>query len=262
MRQLRLELPGAAGARIRWLEIPPRDGAPAAPVRVFLHGLGASSTYHFPEVAQHPDLAPGSALSLLVDLLGFGYSDRPGTFDYAPLDHAAAVAELLDAEQIRGADVIGHSMGGSVGLALAALRPELVGRLVLAEANLVAGRGGWSRWIAGWREDDFLVRGIAEYAAHTASPAYTATLRLADPAAVFRSATGLFRGTEPELADVLAGFGGPKAFLVGELSRPCDEEQDARAAGARVLTVPGSGHLMPLENPCGFARTIARALRE
>lgn len=262
MRQLQLDLPGSGGAFIRWLEIGKGPGSDESPVRVFLHGLGASSTYQFPEIAQHPDLSVENRRNLLVDLLGFGYSDRPHTFGYSLEEHAAAVAAVLDAERIEQAEIIGHSLGGSIALALTALRPELVGRLVIGEANLFAGRGQLSRRIADWSEAEFLAHGMKEYATLTASPEYTATLRTADPVAVHRSARGLLRGTDPELVEVLAAYQRPKAFLVGELSRPYEEEQDARAAGARVLTVPRSGHIMPLDNPDGFARAVARALAD
>ncbi|MFC5290132.1 alpha/beta fold hydrolase [Actinokineospora guangxiensis] len=257
MRQLELDLRGAAGSHIRWMEV---AGPPGAPVQVFLHGLGASSSHDFPEIAQHPSLAALGRRSLLVDLLGFGYSDRPADFGYSLEEHARAVAAVLDAERVAAADVVGHSLGGSIGLALAALRPDLVRGLVLGEANLRRGRGQLSRWVADWSEEDFLARGMAEYAALTPWPEYAASRRLADPVALHRSAKGLVHGTDRDLATVLAGHPGPKAFLVGERSRPCEEEPDARAAGARVLTVPDSGHLMLFDNPAGFAERVAESI--
>lgn len=261
MRQLEMAGPDGTtqGARIRWIDVPASVGVPDAPVRIFLHGLGSSSTHDFPELALHPALAAAGRRSLLIDLLGFGYSDRPTSFGYALEEHADAVAAVLDAEMIDGSEVIGHSMGGSVALALAARRPDLVGSLVLAEANLQAGGGTWSRRIAAWREEEFLDRGIAEYTAAEAEPGYLATLRAADARALYRSAVGLVRGTEPRLQAMLSAFDGPKAFLVGQRSRPCDEEEDARAAGARIWTIPDAGHVMTVDNPDGFARAIAEA---
>lgn len=226
---------------------------------MFLHGLGSSSTHDFPEIATHPALAATDHRSLLVDLLGFGYSDRPTDFTYSLEAHAATVAAVLDAEGVTGAEIVGHSMGGSVALALAASRPGLVGSLTLAEANLRAGGGEWSGKIAEWREEEFLSRGYGEFAAAETDPGYLTTLRLAAPYALHRSAVGLVHGTSPQLAAVLAAFEGPKAFLVGELSRPYGEEEDAVGAGAQVLTVPRSGHVMPLDNPAGLAEALAEA---
>ena len=71
-----------------------------------------------------------------MDLLGFGLSDRPAEFGYRLDDHADALARAMDSDGVSDAEVIGHSMGGAVTIALAVRRPDLVSRLVLAEATL------------------------------------------------------------------------------------------------------------------------------
>ena len=125
------------GDEIRWSEMHPGTGGSdrveLAPSRVFLHGLGWTSAAVFAHIVAQPALA--GHRSLLIDLPGHGLSDRPARFGYTLDDHAAAVAALLDAERLRGRRV-GHSMGGSIGIVLAARRPDLVARLVVAEANL------------------------------------------------------------------------------------------------------------------------------
>lgn len=122
----------ADGARIRWVEIPGRPGS--SRTRVCLHGLGASSGPYFTASATHPLLAGDR--SLLMDLLGFGISDRPTDFGYTLEEHADAVAAALEAAGAYGTDVIAHSMGGAVAIVLAARHPHLVARLVLVDANL------------------------------------------------------------------------------------------------------------------------------
>jgi pimeloyl-ACP methyl ester carboxylesterase len=104
------------------------------PVCIYLHGLGSASSADFPAVARDPRLAPFRAL--LIDLLGFGYSDHPGGFPHTLESHAETVARLLDHLELRQCHVIGHSMGGSVAIALAGARPDLVSGLVVAECNL------------------------------------------------------------------------------------------------------------------------------
>ncbi|MDF4251351.1 alpha/beta hydrolase [Streptomyces sp. WMMB303] len=255
MRQQAVVGRAGAEAYLRWAELPGEGEG----VRVFLHGLGASATFDCSEAAAHPALRATGHRSLLVDLLGFGWSDRPADFGYTLEEHADTVAAVLDADGIRGAELVGHSMGGAVALALAARRPELVGALVLAEANLRPGGGAWSRKIVAWPEEEFATRGMAEFTAGESDPGYLATLRAADPLAVHRSAVGLVRGISPGLGQVFVEYDGPKAFLVGELSRPYPEEGDAVEAGAHILTVPAAGHPMPVENPDGFARAVAEA---
>ena len=87
--------------------------------------------------------------SVLVDLLGHGYSDGPQDFNYSLEEHAQTVAELLEHLALRDCVLFGHSMGGAVAITLAALRPELVSQLVIAEGNLDPGGGIISAAIGG-----------------------------------------------------------------------------------------------------------------
>jgi pimeloyl-ACP methyl ester carboxylesterase len=117
------------GSRIRWVEI-----AGVEPTLVFVHGLGASSAPYFAPVAAHPALA--GRRSLMIDMLGFGISDRPTGLAYTLEEHADALAVALEQAAVGAADIVAHSMGGAVAITLAARHPHLVGRLVLADANL------------------------------------------------------------------------------------------------------------------------------
>src|SRR4030042_6517448 len=96
---------------------------------------------------------------LLVDLLGFGYSDRPAGFSYSLEGHAQSAAAALDVAGVGGCWVIGHSMGGTVGIVLADIRPDLVSALVVAEGNLDPGVGGVSVEIAAMPEDEYVATG-------------------------------------------------------------------------------------------------------
>jgi pimeloyl-ACP methyl ester carboxylesterase len=77
---------------------------------------------------------------LLVDFLGFGFSERPLEYGYTMEDHADSVAELLRHIDVRSAQIVGHSMAGSVAIALAMRHPDLVINLVVAECNLGSAR--------------------------------------------------------------------------------------------------------------------------
>lgn len=67
---------------------------------------------------------------LALDLPGHGQSDGPLCTSIEAL--AEWVATFLDAAQVKGATVIGHSMGSLTALELSARRPDLVARLALA----------------------------------------------------------------------------------------------------------------------------------
>ncbi|WP_405016123.1 alpha/beta hydrolase [Kitasatospora sp. NBC_00070] len=241
------------GDRIRWVELPG-----AEPARVYLHGLGASSPVYFAAAAAHPLLT--GRRSLLLDLLGFGISDRPTDFGYTLEAHADAVAAALTAAGVSGAEVVAHSMGGAVAVLLAARHPGLVSRLVLVDATLdppPPGPGGTG--ITDFTEEEFLSDGRSR-TEQRVGPAWWATMRLAGPEALYRSAVHRARGTVPGLREQLTGLGIPRTCL-----HPADDGPPARAerltaAGVTVRAVPACGHTIMFDNPEGFARAVAEAL--
>ncbi|MCX4543506.1 alpha/beta fold hydrolase [Streptomyces sp. NBC_01565] len=244
------------GDRIRWVELPG-----AEPARVYLHGLGSTSPAYFAASAVHPLLA--GRRSLLVDLLGHGHSDRPEAFSYTLEAHADALAQALDAAGADGAEVIAHSMGGAVAIVLAARHPRLVSRLVLVDANLdpappvpaVVGSSG----IASYTEEEFLAGGWAEVRDRVGAH-WWSTMRLADRAALHRTAVHLAAGTTPTMRELLLELKIPRTYLLPEADGPLAGAEALEAAGVAVVPVPDCGHNIMLDNPEAFARATAAAL--
>ena len=241
------------GSCIRWTEAAGDD-----PARVYVHGLGAASTVYHAHIAARPELA--GRRSLFVDLPGHGISDRPERFGYTLDDHAEALAAALDEADVADAELIGHSMGGAVAIVLAHRRPDLVARLVLTEANLdphppvTAGSSG----IAAYEEETYLDGGHA-CVLHNIGPSWAATMRLADPRALHRSATGLVRGSSPTMRRLLEGLVIDRVYLQGALSGELVGRDALEDAGVRVVTVPGAGHNVMFDNPDAFAAEVAGA---
>jgi pimeloyl-ACP methyl ester carboxylesterase len=251
----RLEL-GRSKALLRYLDLPGEE----QPL-VFLHGLGCASSSDFPRVAANPVLA--GHRSLLVDLLGHGYSDAPFDFSYRLEDHAETVAELFDHLSLRGCAVVGHSFGGSIAITLAVTRPELVDRLVLAEANLDAGGGIVSTGIAAESEQEFAMSGHRRLLQQVEANGWltrVATFRVCASHALHRSAASLVAGTVPSMRERLYELQIPRAFIFGERGLPDPDTERLPEHGIEVLTVADAGHDMPFDNPSGFAEAIARAL--
>lgn len=69
-----------------------------------------------------------------IDLLGHGESDCLG-YVHKMEDNAGAVNEVLEHLNIEKATIVGHSMGGYVGLAFAELYPEKIQKLVLLNST-------------------------------------------------------------------------------------------------------------------------------
>jgi pimeloyl-ACP methyl ester carboxylesterase len=71
---------------------------------------------------------------LRVDLLGHGGSEMPAS-GYSIESQADVVAEALARLDVRNATVVGHSLGGTVSVALAERSPALVGGLVIVDSE-------------------------------------------------------------------------------------------------------------------------------
>ncbi|URC13425.1 alpha/beta fold hydrolase [Flavobacterium sp. B183] len=71
---------------------------------------------------------------ITIDLLGHGESDSLG-YVHTMEDNANAVQEVLNHLKIEKATVVGHSMGGYVGLAFAELFPKNIQKLVLLNST-------------------------------------------------------------------------------------------------------------------------------
>lgn len=244
-----------SGARMRWVELPG-----SVPARVYVHGLGATSAPYYAEVAAHP-LLPRHR-SLLIDLLGFGISDRPQDFSYTLEAHAHALATALRKAGVEGASLIAHSMGGAVATVLAAHHADLVANLILVDANLdpyprTPVRAG-SSGISAYEEEEFVEGGWKEVRDRV-DPHWWSTMRLADPRALHRTAVSLAEGTSPTMRELLIDLTIPRAYLYPEGGEPARAE-GLREAGVQVLGIPESGHNIMLDNPEVFARTLAALL--
>ena len=69
---------------------------------------------------------------IAVDLLGHGGSEKP-TSGYTVPNQADLVAQVLGQLGVRNAEVVGHSLGGAVAVALAQQSPQLVDRVVIVD---------------------------------------------------------------------------------------------------------------------------------
>lgn len=99
-----------------------------------------------------PLLAAGHRV-ILPDLPGFGRSDKPIDPAWYSYDRfTAALADLLERLDVRGATFVCHDWGGPIGLRLAVEHADRVDRIVAMDTGLFTGRqpmsGAWHRFAA------------------------------------------------------------------------------------------------------------------
>jgi pimeloyl-ACP methyl ester carboxylesterase len=246
------------GAFLRYVEIPGE-----APPMLWLHGWQCSSTGELLPAAVRGPLR--GRRSLLIDFLGHGYSDKPLDFGYGLEDHARTIVALIDAMGLSECGLVGHSMGGAVAILVAAARPTIVSLLVMAEGNM--GPEG-DHGLDGQTEDQFVERGFpdllagqskeAEATPDSLRAAHLGITRLIEPRAIYREAVSMNLETNPPLRSLLGKLEMPRWYLQGDLSDPLPEfEQELAALGVGWKVVPKTGHPMGLQNPVGFAQTVA-----
>jgi pimeloyl-ACP methyl ester carboxylesterase len=105
---------------------------------ILLHGFPTSSHLWSDTVP----LLPKGHRVVVLDLLGYGRSDRPAGFSLALSAHAERVVSLMDALGIRTAAVVGHDLGSGVAQALALGWPGRVTRVGLLDPIAFGTRPG------------------------------------------------------------------------------------------------------------------------
>lgn len=106
-------------------------GDAAKPPVILIHGYTAS-VYVWKSTA--PLLADAGLRVIAVDLVGFGYSEKPAWFDYSIQSQARVISRLMDRLGIGRATIVGSSYGGAVALNFTLDHPARVEKLVLVDA--------------------------------------------------------------------------------------------------------------------------------
>lgn len=127
-----LEVESPTGpCRMHFLEKAPEEAPEGRPPILMIHGLSGTLRHFSATILD--DLARDHRV-IAVDRPGMGYSDQPPGGPFGVAQQAEAIDNLLKAIDCPPPLVMGHSLGGSVALALALRRP-VAGLLLLAPAT-------------------------------------------------------------------------------------------------------------------------------
>lgn len=248
------------------------------PALVLVHGLVGSARNWDANIRSLAKIRTVYAL----DLANMGASERVAGLDPGLEASADRIAHCMDALEIERADIAGHSHGGAISMMLAARHPERVRRLVLfAPANPFCELGKplirfYNSRVGGWfaRSIPFLPRIVHDYAHKrmyvdkrrvTASmlESYTDGLNRESVEHVLGIVRrwsvdmSLLRGVLNQLAGLpTLLIWGDRDFAVGVQSG----RTLAETLGARLLVIPGVGHLPFAETPEVCNRALRRWL--
>jgi pimeloyl-ACP methyl ester carboxylesterase len=195
--------------------------------------------------------------AIALDLPGFGATPEPPDTWGSP-EYAALVADVLRALP-EPPVVLGHSLGGRIGIHLAASYPDLLRGLVLTGAPILrvtaAPTPKASYRMARWLNR----RGVI-------SDARMQAAREKNSAPDWRNATAGMRPVFVNLVnenydDAIAAARCPLRLVWGEgdTAAPC-AEQLAERTGAPLTVVPGAGHMTPLTAPDALRTALKELL--
>lgn len=118
-----------AGRRLHFVDHGPREARPV----LLVHGNPTWSFLWRRVIARLPELR-----CIAPDLLGLGLSDRlPRYRNHTPERHAGALAELVEALDLRDAVLVGQDWGGPIAVITGSLLPGRFTALVLANTSVL-----------------------------------------------------------------------------------------------------------------------------
>ncbi len=272
---MRGEFLDLSGARIYYYAAGTRGAG--NPV-VFLHGF-ATSSHLWNDVVP---LMPAGHRLVVLDLLGYGRSDRPGDRALDIRAHAARVVELLDELHIHSACIVGHGLGGGIAQSLAVRHADRVSHLCLIDAVAF---DAWPSFAAKVARATLSVTKLLPPRSLVGALRRALARGYADPVRVARSIDMYVRpfADEPgrdaliahlramssdetaDLATRLSGITIPTAIIWGRHDRvtPLETGRRLQAAipSASLAIVDDARHFAPEESPRPIADVLADLLR-
>jgi len=253
------------GIRVHHHEHGDPDGSPL----VFANALGTDLRVWD---ALLPRLPPGHRV-IRYDMRGHGLTDAPEG-DYWMGDLVADATALLDHLKIRGATLIGLSIGGVVAQGLAAERPDLVRALVLSNTAAKIGTPDiWAGRVAAVRAggvealaDGTMTRWFSPrfHAGRADELAGWRNMLTRTPVAGYVGCCAAL--AETDLRDSTARLSLPTLAVAGseDGSTPPDlvRETASSIAGARFEIIRGAGHIPCVEAPEALGALLAGFLAE
>lgn len=242
-----------------------RHGAPgAARPLMIVHGLFGSGR-NWGVIAKR---LSDRGLVLAPDMRNHGDSFRDADHSYPAL--AADLARVIEAEGAGPFDIVGHSMGGKAAMVLALTRPDLVGRLVVADIAPVAYSHSQAQYIAAMRGVDLSQvakrSDAAEQLARTVPDAtlqsfFTQSLDVTNRR--WRLNLDALDDQMPHILgfpEIAGQFEGPTLFLSGGRSDYVRPEHRDRIRAlfprARFARLPKAGHWLHAEEPRAFEASV------
>lgn len=243
----------------------------SGPVLLFVHGFPLDRTMWIPQLAGLAKIRTCVA----VDLRGHGLSEVDSPSDYSMDRFADDIARTMDAMGTDKADLCGLSMGGYVVFAFWRRHRDRVRSLIFCDTKAEAdseeakeARVKTAELVA----SDGMSALHAQLAEKMFGSAPSDDVRakveriFLNSAPEVAAADALAMRDRPDSTGDLAGIDVPVLWIHGEEDKlmPVDGARATagKIPGARFVTIPGAGHMAPMENPDAVNAAIREFLTE
>ncbi len=277
---------GSSFVTVAGIRLHVRDSAPQAPADtptlLLLHGFGAS-LHTWEPWARALAAPPHNYRVIRIDLPGAGLTGADPSGDYSDLRGVQILTALLDERGVARATLVGHSMGGRLAWRFAAEQPQRVDKLVLIAPDGFASPG----FAYGKAPEVTAPVRLMQYVLPkimlrwSLEPAYANKTLMTDdtvtryhdmmlapgvrPALIARMQQLMLQDPVPFLQRIRA----PTLLLWGQQDPmiPVANAQDylkalPPATHARLVTLPGVGHLPHEEAPAASLPAVLEFLAE
>ena len=230
---------------------------------LFLHGLGCDNS-SFAGAWEEKGLADYSLLA--PNLAGHGDSGAMEDLAYRLQDHAEIILHLLEQVPFERLHIVGHSIGGGIGLILAENGNLPLASFINVEGNLLGHDCDMlSRRAAETPEELFVSNKFAKLL-EKASESEAADIRdwakmaeRTDAYAFHRSAVSLVEWSDSgRLYEIFAALTVPKVYIYGEYS--ANDDVIAHLEGIRKIEISNAGHFLTTDQSELFHETVAQVI--
>jgi len=224
---------------------------------LFIHGLGCSKE-SFKDVWNFAEFKKYRILTF--DLLGFGDSSKPKWFSYTMEEHAEICRLIIDKLGLEKIHLVGHSMGGAIGLLLIEKIPSKIVSFVNLEGNLIGEDCTFSREAVRYSLEEFEKGFFEEFksriedgrdlAASTSlsNRLYYNWLSKSDAYAFYRSSESLTKWSDSrKLLKMFVERDMKKWYVFGEMNKNLPVME--MLGDVPKIEIANSGHFMMCDNP-------------